>query len=270
MTDDAGRTVILDAPARRIVSLAPNLTELLFAAGAGDAVVGVSGFSDFPPAARSIERIGTATGLDLERIVALQPDLVVAWRSGNPADQVERLRGLGLTVFVSEPRTLEDIGTTLPRLGVLAATSEQAQSAMHAYRQRLAALRRHHAGKSPVNVFYQVWDRPLMTVNGEHIISDVMRLCGGRNVFADLTQLAPQVGIESVLQRNPQVIITAVASDGHAEVLDDWQRWSGVSAVRNGHLYTIPGDLLVRHTPRILDGAEQLCVMLDQVRAQGL
>jgi iron complex transport system substrate-binding protein len=269
-TDDAGRAVILDAPAQRIVSLAPFLTELLFAAGAGDAVVGVSGFSDFPPAARAITRIGTGSGLDLERIVALQPDLVVAWQSGNPADQVERLRALGMTVFVSEPRTLGDIGATLPRLGALAGTDEQAYAAMHAYRQRLAALRQRHAGKPPVDVFYQLWDRPLMTVNGDHIISDVIRLCGGRNVFAGLDRYVPQIGIESVLQRDPQVIIAAVAGDGQADVLADWQRWSGMSAVRKGHLYTLPDDLLVRHTPRILDGAEQLCGILDQVREDTL
>lgn len=266
VTDDTGRVLSLEQPARRIVSLAPYLTELLFAAGAGGSVVGVSGFSDFPPAARGIRRIGTGAGLDLERIVALQPDLVVAWQSGNPADQVERLRGLGLTVFRSEPRTLEDIGATLSRLGELAATHGQARSAIHAFRQRLAALHRRHAGKPPVDVFYQVWDRPLMTVNADHVISDVIRLCGGRNVFAGLDRLAPQVGIEAVLVRDPQVIIATTGSAGDADGLDQWRRWSGVRAVANSHLYTIDDDLLVRHTPRILDGAEQLCGILDRVR----
>ena len=198
--------------------------------------------------------------------MALQPDLVVAWQSGNPAGQVERLRGLGLTVFISEPRALEDIGTTLSRLGELAATHEQAQSAMQAFRQRLAALHRRHAGKPPVDVFYQVWDRPLMTVNDDHVISDVIRLCGGRNVFAELDRLAPQVGIEPVLQRDPQVIIAAAGSAADTDGLGHWRRWSGLRAVANRHLYTISGDLLVRHTPRILDGAEQLCGILDQVR----
>lgn len=270
ITDDTGRVLSLEQPARRIVSLAPYLTELLFTAGAGDSVVGVSGFSDYPPAARAIRRIGTGAGLDLERIVALQPDLVVAWQSGNPADQVERLHGLGLTVFRSEPRTLEDIGTTLSRLGELAATREQTQSALHAFRQRLAVLRQRHAGKSPVDVFYQVWGRPLMTVNDDHVISDVIRLCGGRNVFAGLARLAPQVGIEAVLVRDPQVIIATTGSAGDADGLDQWRRWSGVRAVANSHLYTIDDDLLVRHTPRILDGAEQLCGILDQVRNDGL
>lgn len=270
VTDDTGQVLSLDQPARRIVSLAPYLTELLFAAGAGEAVVGVSGFSDYPPAARGIRRIGTGAGLDLERIVALQPDLVVAWQSGNPADQVERLRGLGLAVFMSEPRTLEDIGTALSRLGELAATHEQARSAMLAFRKRHAALRQRHAGEPPVDVFYQVWDRPLMTVNDDHVIGDVIRLCGGRNVFADLDRLAPQVGIEAVLQRDPQVIIAAAGSAGDADGLGHWQRWSALRAVHNNHLFTIPGDLLVRHTPRILDGAEQLCGILDRVRNDGL
>ena len=264
--DDTGQVLELERPARRIVSLAPHLAELLFNAGAGEYVVGVSGFSDYPPAARAITRIGSGAGLDLERIVALQPDLVLAWQSGNPAGQVERLRELGLRVFYSEPRVLEDIGETLARLGELAGTQPQAQQAVDSFTRRLSMLRQRHAGKAPVSVFYQAWDRPLMTVNDAHIISDVIRLCGGVNVFAGLDALAPQVGIESVLQRDPQVIIAAADGPGSGDVLADWRRWPTLSAVRNDHLYTIPADLLVRHTPRILDGAEHVCGILDEVR----
>jgi iron complex transport system substrate-binding protein len=270
VTDDAGQVLQLDQPARRIVSLAPHITELLFAAGAGASIVGVSGFSDYPPAARLIQRTGSGANLDLEKIVALRPDLVIAWQSGNPAGQVKQLRDLGLTVFVSEPRTLGDIEKTLARLGELAATQPQAQATIDSFNRRLLVLRQHNAGKEPVTVFYQVWDRPLMTVNDAHIISDVIRLCGGVNVFAGLNTLAPQVGIESVLQRDPQVIIAAAGDAGDVDVPGDWQRWSFLSAVRNGHLYTIPGDVLVRHTPRILDGAELMCRILNRVRIETL
>ena len=266
VTDDTGQILVIEKPARRIVSLAPHITELLFAAGAGGHVTGVSGFSDHPPAARELPRVGSAASLDLERIIALQPDLVVAWQSGNPADQIDRLRALGVTVFMSEPRFLADIVTTLMRFGELAATRSRAQTAAAAFSSRLAGLRARYAGKPPVRVFYQVWDRPLMTIGGEHIISDVIRLCGGINVFAGMPQLAPQVGIEAVLQHDPQVIIAASSDQGSATVPGDWQRWNRMSAVRNAHLYTVPGDVLVRQTPRILDGAEAVCEILDRVR----
>ena len=263
--DDAGRSIMLAAPAQRIVSLAPYLTELLYAAGAGESIVGVSAYSDYPPAAREIERIGSGSGLDLERILALRPDLVVAWRSGNPAGRLAQLGTLGLPVFLSEPRTLADIETTLSRLGVLTGTQLQAEATRQAFAQRLTGLRRRYAGKPVVSVFYQVWDQPLMTISEDHVISDVIRLCGGRNVFVGLAGLAPQISIEAVLQRDPQVIITATDA-GDAVALQHWRRWSALQAVQYGQLFTIPGDLLVRHTPRILDGAERLCTILDQVR----
>ena len=265
VTDDAGRHIVLNAPAERIVSLAPYITELLFAAGAGKSVVGVSAFSDFPPPARAIARIGAGTGIDQEQILALRPDLVIAWKSGNPAMQVKQLERLGLTVFLSEPRKLEDIAFSLSKFGVLAGTQPQAESARQAFARRLSGLRQRHAGKPQLSVFYQVWDQPLMTISDDHVISDVIRLCGGRNVFSGLTGSAPQIVLEAVLERDPQVIIAA--TDAEEELtLQQWRRWPAMQAVKHGQLYTIPGDLLVRHTPRILDGTERLCAVLDQAR----
>lgn len=266
VTDDAGKAVVLATPARRIVSLAPYITELLFAAGAGEFIVGASGSSDYPPAARNIPRIGSGVALDLERIVALQPDLVVAWESGNPADLVARLHALGLPVFLSEPHTLEDVGTSLLKLGQLTATGESARLAATAYNEQFASLRLSNSGKQPVRVFYQLWDQPLMTVNDSHIISDVIQLCGGVNVFAGMGLLVPQVGIEAVLARDPAVIIAAADGGNEQKLFNTWQRWPGLRAVDGGHLYTIPGDLLVRHSPRILEGVTQLCEILDRVR----
>ena len=265
VTDDAGRQVLLEQPARRIVSLAPYLSELLFAAGAGKAVVGVSEFSDYPEAATAVTRVGGGNGLDLEVILALQPDLVLAWQSGNPVNQVERLRSLGLTVFLSEPRQLLDVPDTLLRLGRIAGTETLAKAAADSFTTRFRQLEKRYAQRPPVSVFYQIWEQPLMTLNGEHLFTDVLRLCGGRNVFAELPALAPQVDIEAVLAADPEVIVVAV-DEQDSSLLAAWQRWPSLSAVQNGHVYAVARDQLVRHTPRILEGADELCAILEGVR----
>ena len=266
--DDAGHAVVLDAPARRIVSLAPYLTELLYAAGAGDTVVGTSEFSDYPEAARDIPRIGGGAGLDIEAIIALQPDLVVAWQSGNPDGQLERLQALGITLFLSEPRQLLDVPGTLVRLGKLAGSEPVAQATARAFDARYRELQQRYSGRPTVAVFYQVWRQPLMTVNGEHLISDVIRLCGGRNVFSDLPVLAPQIDVEAVLAANPAVIIAGTGGTSETAELQDWMHWPMLTAVARGHLYGVQRELLVRHSPRILDGAEQVCGILEKVRSE--
>jgi len=266
--DDLGQTVTLAQPARRIVSLAPHVTEMLFAAGAGEYLVGTVAYSDYPEAAKRIPRVGGYTSLDLEAVVALRPDLIVAWKSGNAAHQLEKLRDLGFTVYVTEPRHIEDVPTNIERLGRLAGTDAAASSAATAFRARHDALRRRYGARPPVNVFYQIWDRPLMTVNGEHLISDVLRLCGGQNVFASLSVLAPKVDIEAVLATDPEIIVASGMGEARPEWLDDWRRWQRLKAVRNDNLFFVPPELLQRHTPRILDGAERLCAAFDQARAR--
>ena len=266
--DDAGHEVVLEAPARRIVSLAPYLTELLYTAGAGDVIVGTSEFSDYPDAARDIPRVGGGGGLDIEAILALRPDLVVAWQSGNPDGQLERLQSLGMRLFLSEPRQLLDVPGTLVRLGQLAGSEQVAQAAAHDFESRYHELQRHYSGRSSVTVFYQVWRQPLMTVNGEHLISDVIRLCGGNNVFGDLPVLAPQIDFEAVLAADPAVIIVGTGGTSETAELQDWSRWPVLTAVAQGHLYGVQRELLVRHSPRILDGAEQLCRILEKVRSE--
>jgi iron complex transport system substrate-binding protein len=265
ISDDSGRQVKLAGPARRIVSLAPYITELLFAAGAGDAVVGATEFSDFPEAARAIARVGGGTGLDLEAILALQPDLIVAWQSGNPAGQVERLQSLGMSVFMSEPRQLMDVPDTLLRLGRLAGTEAVAQANADSFIRRYHQLQQRYTQRPMVSVFYQIWEQPLMTLNGDHLFSDVVRLCGGRNVFGDLPALAPQVDIEAVLAADPAVIVVA-ADKKDSPLLAAWERWPSLSAVAQGHVYAVARERLVRHSPRILDGAEEFCVILEGVR----
>jgi len=268
ITDDAGQQIVLPQPAQRIVSLSPHITELLFAVGAGAAVVGTSEFSDYPEAARAIPRVGGGGGLDLEAILALQPDLVIAWESGNPAGQARRLQQLGLPVFFSDPGNLEDIISSLERFGELTGRQEEAYAQARAFADRLDGLRRTYSGRDEITVYYQIWEHPLMTVNGRHIVSDVIRLCGGRNVFADLPVLAPQIDSEAVLAMDPDVIVVGDAAGEPAASLSAWERWPELKAVRQGHLYTIQRELLVRQTPRLLEGAGQLCRLLEGVRAE--
>ena len=265
VVDDAGVTVVLQKPAQRIVSLAPHITELLFAAGAGEALVGVTEFSDYPKAARTLPRVGGGSGLDVEAILALQPDLVIAWQSGNPPQQTARLQSLGLTVFVSEPRQLADVPATLQRLGRLADTGPVATAAADRFTARYRELHDKYSSRSKVSVFYQIWEQPLMTLNGEHLFSDVVRLCGGENIFQALPALAPQIDIEAVLQADPDVIVVAADAES-APLLAAWRRWPLLSAVKQGHVYAVQREQLVRHSPRILDGAERLCELLDAAR----
>lgn len=268
VTDDAGNAVRLSRPAARIVSLAPHVTELLFAAGAGERVVAAVEFSNHPEAARKLPRIGSSAAFDLEGIAALKPELAIAWGSGNPPGQLTQLKRLGVPVFVSEPRRLADIPASLRQIGRLAGTVAAAEDAARAFERRQAALAAAQAGKREVAVFYEIWHQPLMTVGGAHLISAVMALCGGRNVFAALGQPAAAVEREAVLAANPEVIVASGMDEARPEWLDEWRRWPQLLAVKKGNLFFVPPDLLQRHTPRILDGAERLCAALDRARNQ--
>lgn len=264
--DGAGHTVSLSKPARRIVSLAPHTTENLFAAGAGEYVVGVVSYSDFPTQAGKIRRVGDANNLDLEAIVALRPDLIVAWDSGNAKPQIEKLKQLGLVVYTSEPRRLEDVPMDIEILGRLAGTGPTASQAALAFRAEHARLRTQYAERRPVSVFFQIWNRPLMTVNGTHLISSVIGLCGGNNIFAEVSGLAPEVSIEAVMAADPQAIIVSSAGERRAPWLDEWRRLPQLQAVKKNRLFSVRPDLITRPTPRILEGARLLCGQLDQVR----
>jgi iron complex transport system substrate-binding protein len=266
LVDDMGDALHLDAPARRIVSLAPHLTELVFAAGAGPALVAVVDYSDHPPEARSLPSVGSYTRVDLEAVAAHRPDLVIAWRSGNPPTQIERLRALGIPVYVNESRELAAVAHTLRQIGRLAGTGAAAEAAASGFEQRQARLQARYAARPPVDVFYEIWNQPLMTINGEHLISKAISLCGGRNVFAPLALLAPKIGTEAVLVADPEAIVASGMGEARPEWLDDWRKWPQLRAVQRDNLFFIPPELIQRHTPRILDGAEQLCEQLEIAR----
>jgi len=272
VTDDTGATVSIAAPAQRVISLAPHVTELIYAAGGGARLVGAVSYSDYPPEAKQLPRVGDNKALDLERIVALKPDLIVVWRHGNAQAQLERLRELHIPLFFSEPHQLDDVAVTLTRLGALLGTSSAADAAANAYRQEIARLRARYAGRPPVSVFYQVWDQPLMTLNGTHMLSDVITLCGGRNVFAKLEPLVPTVSTEAVLAANPEAIVTASAGatqpDTPLPQLDKWRAWPGLKAAARNNLFAIDGDLINRPAPRLAQGAAQLCEDLEVARSR--
>ena len=266
--DDEGSLVQLDESAERIISLAPSLTELLYAAGAGDKLVGVVEYSDYPEAAKALPIIGRYDMLDMEKILQLQPDLVVAWQTGNPRAAVNRLRELGLTVYIAEPKSLESIPSHIRRLATLAGTETLAEKVIEEFDTQLATLSENYRTKTAVKTFYQVWDRPLISAGGNELINDIIELCGGVNIFADIELVAPKVSVESVLIRNPQAIVASGMDIERPEWLDEWLRWEQLSAVSTNSLFFVPPELLQRHTPRALIGAKSMCEQLDQTRAK--
>lgn len=262
VVDDSGNTVMLTAPAQRIVSLAPHATELLFAAGAGNQVVGVSEYSDFPAAAKQLPSVGGSGQLDIERIVSLKPDLIVAWGSGNNRRQLARLRKLGLTVFESEPRNFEAIADSLERLGALVGRDDGRLQAQQ-FRQQMQTLQQEYAGRSRITVFYQIWSTPLMTLNDGHLVSQAIKLCGGVNVFGQLKPLVPTISREAVFTTNPDMIIV---SDEKGNGLERWRSFKRMQAVASGNLMTIDGGVMNRAGPRVIEATRTLCEQIDQAR----
>ena len=260
ISDDRGKTLTLEGPARRIVALAPYITELIFAAGAGGKLVGVSEYSDYPYEAKNMVRVGDAMRADIERIVMLKPDLVLAWKSGNHAGDISKLEKFGTKVFVMEPTKLTDIPRLLRSIGKLAETSAAAGVAAEDFERRVEALRQRYSRKRPVSVFYEIWNEPLMTVNGTHMISNVLLLCGGANAFAAARVLTPVISAESLVAADPEVIISSVSQDG------EWRRFEMLGAVRNHRVFFVQPELLERQSPRILEGASEVCKRLDNVR----
>jgi iron complex transport system substrate-binding protein len=267
VVDDNGAEVRLAGPAKRIVSLAPNITEVLFHVGAGEQIVGTDEYSNYPPAAKDIQRVSNYAAANYELILALKPDLVIAWQSGNGDKIINPLRKLGIPVFVIETGEIERVPNLFRRFGKLSGQDKIAEQRALEFTERLKKLRTANAKKSPVRTFYQIWDEPLITLNGKHMVSSVIELCGGVNIFADAIPLVPYVNIESVVAADPQVIIAGGSQDEQPHWFKSWQKWSGISAVIKSQIYLIPADLMQRHSVRILDGAEMMCGYLDSARS---
>jgi len=264
--DSDGRRLELAQPAARIVSLAPHVTEQLFAAGAGARLVAVSEYSDYPEEAKRLPQVASSGGVDLERVLALKPDLVVAWRLEATAAALARLEALGVPVFYSEPRRLAQIPDSIEALGELAGTADTAHAVAASLREQLNQLKTKYGTRRRVSVFYQISERPLMTLGGRQFVSDAIELCGGHNVFADSPVMAPQVNIEAVLAADPEAIITASASPSDHSWQALWRRFPGMRAVRAGNLYAVPVNEMHRHGPRAIGATALLCGYIDEAR----
>ncbi len=249
---------------RRVVTLAPNLTELVFAAGAGDRLVGVSAYSNYPEDANQLPVIGDAFAVDHEQLAVLQPDLLLVWQSGTPEHVVDELRGVGYNVEVIRTRTLSDVAAALRRIGDLTGYSRQADLAAQSYTDELRNIAARYADAGDVRVFYQVDRRPVYTINGKHYVSELISLCGGSNVFADLNELAPAVDVEAVVQRNPEVMLAS--SDAGADAFAEWQRWPHVAANQYQNRFLMPADEIGRATPRLVMAAQSVCEALQEAR----
>jgi iron complex transport system substrate-binding protein len=260
VTDDCGHQIKLAAPAHHIISLAPDLTEMLFAAGAGNSIVGVIDRSDYPPRAKKIPRVASYNTVDVEKVAALQPDLIVVWAEGNLA---EPLKKLGVPIYYSYPQKLTDLPRTLKNLGCLAGTENIANTAADNFIKHYSKLKKKYERKRKVLVFYQVWPQPLITISKNSWINDVINLCGGKNIFANLKGAAPEINLEAVLVANPEIII---GTEGKQDWKSTWGKWPGLSAVKNKKLIAIDPDLIERASLRLLEGAEKMCSAIDQAR----
>jgi iron complex transport system substrate-binding protein len=264
--DDTGKELCLSAPAERVITLSPGATELMFAAGAGDRVMAVVNYSDYPPAALELPLIGSHTRVDMEALMALNPDLVVTWVTGNPPAQVELLQELGVSTFAIEPRTFAGVSSVIERLATLAGTEPEGFDEAERFRIGIAALTQQYAGVEPIPVFYQVWEKPLMTVNNEHLIGKVLKLCGGVNVFGDMQRLIPRISTEVVLQADPDAILTGSVDGVSDDQLDEWKKYAGLTAVEKNNLFFVPASPISRPTPRLLDAIQTVCGKLAIAR----
>ncbi|MES2048980.1 MAG: cobalamin-binding protein [Pseudomonadota bacterium] len=266
VTDDVGKVITLAKPATRIISLSPHVTELIFAAGAGGQIIGTVNYSDYPEAAKAIPRIGDNRQLDIERIIAMKPDLLVVWMHGAYERALEPLRKSGIPYFFSEPHKLEQIPETLQKLGTLFGTEKQAQLSANAFREQLTQLSTRYQNKSQVRTFYQVWGKPIFTLNDKNIVSDVLRICGGKNIFGHLSAAAPTLSTEAVIQENPELILTGDSENQAGSGVEQWKPFTSMLAVKNHNLVAVDGDQLNRSGPRIINGAKVVCEAMDAAR----
>ena len=266
VVDEDGNLIRLEKPAERIISLAPSVTELLFAIGAGSQVIGVIEYSDFPPEAKTLQIVGRFDLLDVEKILELESDLIIGWKSGNPRTSIEQLKRLGLSVYLVELNDLPSISTQMESLSKLAGTTIEAKEAINHFNQTYESLVTQYSNRESVRTFYQVWESPIITTGGRELMNDIIELCSGENIFKAIDQIAPKVSLEAVIIANPEVIIGSGVGLMRPEWLNDWEIWPSVKAVSEEHVYFIPPDLVQRQTPRTLIGTKQMCEHIDKAR----
>jgi len=265
LTDDTGQEITLDESAQRVITLVPHATELMFEIGAGDRVIATVEYSDYPKAARDIQRIGDYNALNQEAIIDLNPDLLIAFTSGPSMKDIEQLKRMGLPVFHSDPQSFTSIADALRDYGQLTGLDDSANQAAATFESAIGELGSRYGDRETLTVFYEVWHDPIYTLNGESFVSDIIDLCGGRNVFAELPVISPQISLEAVFEQDPQVIVTGPVNGG-AE--SPWMEWPQLQAVNNEALVTVDPDTMHRPTPSLLIGARRLCQDLDQLRTK--
>lgn len=265
VTDARGNTFDFDQPAQRVVVLAPHLVEIIYAVGGEDTLIGAVSYSDYPEAAKALPRVGSYKDFSAEALFRLKPDLIIGWGSGNGDVRLKQLESLGFRVFWSDVHSLDDVASAMRTLGKITGAANTENTATE-FESSISSLRQQFSHREPISVFYEVWNSPLQTLNGEHLISAVIRLCGGTNVFASEPVLGPKISVESVIRKNPQVIIASGMGQERPEWLDEWLTWPQIQAVEKKQLHFIHPDIIQRHTPRILQGAELMCAQLDEAR----
>ena len=268
ITDDVGSEVVLVKPAQRVITLAPHLTELVFAIDQGDKLVGVMSFSNYPEAAKKIPRRGSHNTISYESIAKIQPDLILAWGSGNGSEVINKLKSLGFSVYVSEPNKLEGVAATIRKLGILLDAKDKGENEANKFINRLSQLKENYSNRQKISVFYQMSDNPIMTLSGRHLISDVIELCGGFNIFSKAIPIALKVSLESLVRSDPQVVIAGTKKENEEKWLSEWANRISMKAVKNKQVYFIDPDLLIRHGPRIIEGTEKICNYLERSRNQ--
>ena len=268
VTDDLGRAVELKSPAQRIVSLAPFLTEMVFSVGAGERLVAVSAYSDFPPEARRLPEVANAAGIAMEPVAALRPDVVLAWKDSIRASDIDRFGRLGIPVVVVTARHIDDVARVLRLVGRVSGREAQARSQARAFEERIASLRKRYAQRRPIAVLLEVWHQPLTTIAGPHTMNEALALCGAPNLFADLPGVAPVVPWEEVYRRDPEAIVVAGSAGREAAARESWADRGTLRAVREHRVLFVDADTLQRPGPRLAEGVASLCEALDAARGR--
>ncbi|MCG8315803.1 MAG: cobalamin-binding protein [Pseudomonadales bacterium] len=268
VTDSFGREIKLASPANKIISLAPHNTETLFYIGAGNRIVGTVHYSDYPEEALKIPRIGGYDKLNLEKIITLKPDLVVAWKSGNDSRGIKRIEQFGIPIFYSDDHSIQGIAETMAALGKLTGLNAQSLALKNEFLSRYQTFIAANKNKVPIKIYYEVWQSPRYTLGGTHFSAEIFKVCGGKSLFEDVMEKAPIVSLEAIIARNPQIILVG---DRHGEqslkeLRNRWQQWPQIDAVKNQHIYYVDADIYTRSSPRALDAIEHLCATLDKVR----
>nr|WP_256435653.1 cobalamin-binding protein [Aliikangiella sp. G2MR2-5] len=251
---------------KRIVALSPHSVEMLYAIGAGDRIVGTVEHADFPEKAKEIPRIGNYVGVNIEELVALKPDLVVGWKTGNKQSDLKKIASLGFDLFYTHPLSVAEVGEDMLRLGKKVGKVNEANTAVEKMNRRYQSIKQRFSDKEKVRVFYQLWYDPIRTVGPDSWVEALIEDCNGKNIFDDASTDYPIVSLESVLAKNPQTIVMASHSEKVKSRQMIWDKWNNISAVKHEQLYVIDGSLLLRASPRALDGLEMLCGLIDKAR----